>query len=72
MPMLRKLTAVAGAAAAATNYAKRHPDKVNQAAAKAGAFIDKQTKGRYRRQIDTAMHKVRSFTGQQRPDAGRP
>ncbi|TDP97791.1 antitoxin [Labedaea rhizosphaerae] len=71
MPMLRKLTAVAGAAAAATNYAKRHPDKVNQAAAKAGAFIDKQTKGRYRRQIDTAMHKVRSFTGQ-RPDAGRP
>ena len=64
MPMLRRLTAVAGAAAAATNYAKRHPDKVNKAAAKAGAFIDKQTKGRYHHQIDNAMRKVRSFTGE--------
>ena len=65
MSKLRRLTAVAGAAAAATNYAKRHPDKVNNAAAKAGAFIDKQTKGRYHHKIDDAMRKVRSFTGQQ-------
>jgi hypothetical protein len=65
MPMLRKLTAVAGAAAAASNYAKRHPDKVNQAAAKAGAFVDKQTKGRYSRQISNAMRKVHTFTDKQ-------
>jgi antitoxin protein of toxin-antitoxin system len=70
MPMLRKLTAVAGAAAAASNYAKRHPDKVNKAATKAGAFVDKQTKGRYSRQIDNAMRKVRSLTGE-RGNTGR-
>jgi len=68
MPLLRKLTALAGTAAAARSYARRHPDKVNKAAAKAGQFIDKRTKGKYHHQIDSAMRKVSTMTnGQQRP-----
>ncbi|GLZ36425.1 antitoxin [Actinokineospora sp. NBRC 105648] len=62
MPMLKKLTALAGAAAAATKYAKKNPDKVNRAAAKAGAFVDQKTKGKYSRQISGALHKVRTAT----------
>jgi len=36
-------------------------------AAKAGQFVDKQTKGKYSHQIDNAMRKVRSFTTDERP-----
>jgi len=70
MPLLRKLTALAGTAAAARTYARRNPDKVNKAAAKAGQFIDKRTKGKYHHQIEGAMRKVNTMTsGQQRPPA---
>lgn len=67
MPLLKRLTALAGTAAAARSYAKRNPDKVNKMAAKAGQFIDKRTKGKYHHQIDGAMRKVRTLTGQQQP-----
>jgi MT0933-like antitoxin protein len=60
--LLRKLTVVAGAAGAATQYAKKHPDQVNRWAEKAGQFIDKTTKGKYRKQINGAVRKVRSAT----------
>jgi len=65
MPMIRRIAALASTAAAARAYAKRNPDKVNRMAGKAGAFLDKQTKGKYRNQIDGAMRKVRTFTGDQ-------
>lgn len=63
MPLLRKLTALAGTAAAARTYIRRNPDKVNNMAAKAGAFVDKRTKGRYHGRIDNALLKVRDATG---------
>ncbi|HEY7597079.1 MAG TPA: antitoxin [Actinophytocola sp.] len=66
MPMLRKLTALAGTAAAARAYVKKNPEKVNQMAAKAGEFIDKRTKGKYHGQIDNAVSRVHSVTNKQR------
>ena len=63
MPLLRRLTALAGTAAAARSYARKNPDKVNKIAAKAGQFVDKRTKGKYRHQIDNAVRKVHTITG---------
>jgi hypothetical protein len=68
MPLLKKLTALAGTAAAARSYARKNPDKVNKMAAKAGQFIDKRTKGKYHHKIDNAVRKVNHMTA--RP--GRP
>lgn len=62
MPLLRKLTALAGTAAAARAYVKKNPDKVNKMAAKAGGFIDKRTKGKYHGKIDNAVTKVHNAT----------
>jgi peptidoglycan hydrolase-like amidase len=70
MPLLKRLTALAGTAVAARTYARRNPDKVNKMATKAGQFIDKRTKGKYHHQIDGAMRKVQTMTGQQHP--GQP
>ncbi len=66
MPLLKKLTALAGTAAAARAYARKNPDKVNRMASKAGQFIDKRTKGKYHGQIDNVVHKVRNATGKPR------
>lgn len=63
MPLMRKLTALAGTAAAARTYVRRNPDKVNRMAAKAGQFVDKRTKGKYHGQIDNAVRKVHDMTG---------
>jgi antitoxin protein of toxin-antitoxin system len=62
MPSLKKLTAIAGTAAAARSYVKKHPDQVNKVAAKAGQFIDRRTKGKYHSQIDNAVRKVHNMT----------
>ncbi|MGH3760339.1 antitoxin [Actinophytocola sp.] len=62
MPLLKKLTALAGTAAAARAYVRKNPDKVNKMASKAGEFIDKRTKGKYHGRIDNAVHKVRDAT----------
>jgi antitoxin protein of toxin-antitoxin system len=64
MPKLRKLAALAGAAAAARAYVRKNPDKVKQMASKAGGFIDKRTKGKYHGQIDNAVGKVHKATKQ--------
>lgn len=64
MPKLRKLAALAGAAAAARAYVKKNPDKVKKMATSAGEFIDKRTKGKYHGKIDTAVHKVHDATRQ--------
>lgn len=65
MPSLKRLTAIAGTAAAARSYMRKHPDQVSKAAAKAGAFINKRTKGKYHSQIDTAVRKVETMAGKQ-------
>ncbi|MCT2587724.1 antitoxin [Actinophytocola gossypii] len=62
MPLIKKLTALAGTAAAARTYMRKNPDKVNKYATKAGAFVDKRTKGRYHSQIDNALNRVRTAT----------
>jgi hypothetical protein len=63
MPSLKRLTAVAGTAAAARSYIRKNPDKVYKMAASAGKFIDKRTKGKYHKQIDNAVRKVHHMTG---------
>jgi hypothetical protein len=70
MPTLKRLTAIAGTAAAARSYIRKNPDKVNKMAAKAAQFIDKRTKGKYHHQIDSAVRKVHSMTG--RPASNVP
>ncbi|TDV53865.1 antitoxin [Actinophytocola oryzae] len=72
MPSLKKLTALAGTAAAARSYVRKHPDQVNKMAAKAGQFIDKRTKGKYHHQIDTAVRKVATITNKPGTDPTRP
>ncbi|HEY0450316.1 antitoxin [Actinophytocola sp.] len=67
MPLLRKLTALAGTAVAARSYIRKNPDKVNKMAAKAGEFVDKRTKGKYHGQIDNALVKVRNATNGTQP-----
>lgn len=63
MAMLRKLTMIAGVAEAARRYVRSHPDQVNRAAGRAAEFVDKQTKGRYHKQINNAVKKVHTGTG---------
>ncbi len=63
MPLLRKLTILAGAAEAARRYVRNNPDKVNKMAGRAAQFVDKRTKGRYHKQIGTAVKKVHNGTG---------
>lgn len=45
MAFLRKLTVLAGAAGAARAYAKKNPEKVNEAVGKAAKFVDDKTRG---------------------------
>ena len=71
MPLLRRLTALAGTAAAARSYVRKNPDKVNKMAAKAGQFIDQRTKGKYHHQIDNAVRRVHDITSKPpRPGTG--
>lgn len=64
MPLMKKLTMLAGAAGAARAYARKNPEKVNQAVGKAAKFVDDKTKGKYHQQIAGAVRKVGSVTGQ--------
>jgi len=71
MPLLRRLTALAGTAAAARSYVRKNPDKVNKMAAKAGMFVDRRTKGKYHHQIDNAVRRVHDITSKPpRPGTG--
>jgi hypothetical protein len=58
MRLLRKLTVLAGAVEAARRYARSHPQQVNRVAGKAAQFVDRTTKGRYHKQINTAVKKA--------------
>ena len=61
--MFRKLAALATAAEAARRYAKANPDKASRYLDQAAAFVDKQTKGRYRSQIDGVARKAKGVAG---------
>jgi hypothetical protein len=63
VPLMRKLTMLAGAAGAVRAYARKNPEKVNQYVGKAAKFADDRTKGKYRQQIAGAVRKVNSATG---------
>jgi hypothetical protein len=60
MPSLKKLAVLATAAKAAQRYVRENPEKADQYLGKAAAFADKQTKGKYSRQIDGVTSKARS------------
>ena len=55
----------------AQRYAQQNPDKLRGITDKAARFADKQTKGKYRNQIDSAVRKVDGVTGGGHPQ-GRP
>jgi hypothetical protein len=66
--LFRKLTVLAGAAAAARNYARKNPEKVARMAENAGRFVDRKTHGKYHTQIQGAVRKVRNTPNQHTPN----
>lgn len=63
MPMFKKLAALAGAAEAARRYARKNPVKAGKLVDQAAEFVDKQTKGKYKGQIDGAVRKAKGAAG---------
>jgi hypothetical protein len=63
MPLFKKLATLATAAEAARRYAKSNPDKAGKYLDQAAAFVDKQTKGKYRTQIDGVAKKAKGVAG---------
>ena len=72
MPLLKRLTALAGTAAAARSYIRKNPEKVNRMADKAAQFLDTRTQGKYHAQLGNAVNKVRSATGPKHPRPPHP
>ena len=62
MPLVRRVAALAATVAAARQYARQNPEKVNRYADQAAAFVNSRTAGRYRRQIDSALRQIRKET----------
>ncbi|HEY2192421.1 MAG TPA: antitoxin [Actinomycetospora sp.] len=62
MALMRRVAALGAAVAAARQYARQNPEKVNRYADQAASFIDQRTRGRFRRQLDTALRQVRKET----------
>ena len=63
MPLFRRLATLATAAEAARRYARSNPDKAGKFLDQAAAFVDKQTKGKYRTQIDGVAKKAKGAAG---------
>lgn len=63
MPLFKKLATLATAAEAARRYARSNPDKAGKYLDQAAAFVDKQTKGKYRTQIDGVAKKAKGVAG---------
>ncbi|MBC8091146.1 MAG: antitoxin [Pseudonocardia sp.] len=63
MALFRRLATLATAAEAARRYAKSNPEKAGKFVDQAAAFVDKQTKGRYRTQIDGAAKAAKGAAG---------
>jgi hypothetical protein len=53
---------LAGALQAARRYVRENPDKVNRFADRVGRFVDRRTRGRFHRQVDGAVRRIRSST----------
>lgn len=68
--MLSRLGMARSLLSKAQRYAQQNPEKVREYTDKAAGFADKQTKGRYRDQIDKAVRKTDEVTGQ-RPRGGQ-
>jgi hypothetical protein len=62
MALMRRVAALGAAVAAARQYARQNPEKVNRYADQAASFVDQRTNGRFRRQLDTALRQVRRET----------
>jgi len=63
MAKFRKLAVLAGAAEAARRYAQKNPQKASQLLDQAASFVDKQTKGKYRGQINGFTRKAKDAAG---------
>lgn len=59
MAKLGKITVLATAAEAARQWAKNNPDKAQAYIDKAGAVVDRQTKGKYSTKITKASTKAK-------------
>ena len=59
MAKLGKITVLATAAEAARQWAKNNPDKAQAYIDKAGAVVDRQTKGKYSKKITKASTKAK-------------
>jgi hypothetical protein len=71
MPMLRKLATLAATAEVARRYAKNNPEKAGKFIDQAAAFVDKQTKGKFRTQIEGASRSAKGAAGiRQEPGFG--
>ncbi|MFC5063524.1 antitoxin [Actinomycetospora atypica] len=62
MPLIRRVATLGAAVAAARQYARQNPDKVNRYADQAASFIDQRTNGRFRKQLDGVLRQVRKET----------
>ncbi|GLZ46273.1 hypothetical protein Acsp06_24580 [Actinomycetospora sp. NBRC 106375] len=62
MALMRRVAALGAAVAAARQYARQNPEKVNKYTDQAAAFVDSRTGGRYRKHIDSAVRQVRKQT----------
>lgn len=61
--MFRKLAVLGAAAEAARRFARNNPEKARELTNKAAAFADKQTKGKYRGQIESVKRSVANAGG---------
>jgi hypothetical protein len=61
--LVRRLALLAAAAAAARQYAQKNPDQAGKMVDQAADFVDKQTKGRYRSQIDGVARTAKGAAG---------
>lgn len=69
MPLIRKLATLAATAEAARRYAKKNPEKAGRLLDQAAEFVDKQTKGKFRTQIEGAKRTAKGAAGI-RPEQG--
>jgi hypothetical protein len=71
MALIKKLATLAATAEVARRYAKKNPEKAGKILDQAAAFVDKQTKGRFRTQIEGASRAAKGAAGiRQEPGIG--
>ena len=63
MPKIKNLAALAAAVEAGRRYARSNPDKAGRYVDQAAEFVDNQTTGKYRGQIEGVVSKVKGAAG---------